>query len=76
MTQAAIPLIAETTGTLWKIVAQPGTPQSRGAELFILESMKMEIAVEAEMDGAIEAYLVEQGEPVTEGQVIAHFIPR
>lgn len=75
MTQNPIPLVAETTGTLWKIVAQPGTPQSKGAELFVLESMKMEIAVEADMDGTIVSYLVEQGEAIEEGQVIAHFIP-
>lgn len=75
MTQPAIPIIAETTGTLWKIVAQPGVHQTAGAELFVLESMKMEIPVEADVSGHVASYLLAEGEMVEEGQTVAHFIP-
>lgn len=75
MTQPAIPIIAETTGTLWKIVAQPGVHQTAGAELFVLESMKMEIPVEADVSGHVASYHLAEGEMVEEGQTVAHFIP-
>ncbi|MCI0148875.1 acetyl-CoA carboxylase biotin carboxyl carrier protein subunit [Paraburkholderia sediminicola] len=70
-----MPIIAETTGTLWKIVAQPGVHQVVGAELFVLESMKMEIPVEAQVSGRIASYLLVEGEMVEDGQTVAHFIP-
>jgi acetyl-CoA carboxylase biotin carboxyl carrier protein len=75
MAQQAIPLIAATTGTLWKIIAQPGDAVPAGAELFVLESMKMEIPVDAEAAGHIEAYHVAEGDVVEEGQTIASFVP-
>lgn len=75
MTKPSISLIAETTGTLWKIIAQPGESVSAGAELFVLESMKMEIPIEAEVAGCIEAYHATEGQVVEEGQTVATFIP-
>lgn len=75
MTKQPVPIVAETTGSLWKIVAQPGEHQSAGAELFVLESMKMEIPVEAEAAGTIHEYRVAEGDVVEEGQVVATFIP-
>ncbi|MDP9651579.1 acetyl-CoA carboxylase biotin carboxyl carrier protein subunit [Paraburkholderia caledonica] len=75
MTKAPIPILAETTGSLWKIVAQPGEHHDAGAELFVLESMKMEIPVEAECAGTIHEYHVAEGNVVEEGQPIATFIP-
>ncbi len=71
----ALPIVAETTGTLWKIVAAPNVAQSRDATLVIIESMKMEIPVEAPADGYVASYLVDEGEPVEEGQVLGAFIP-
>jgi acetyl-CoA carboxylase biotin carboxyl carrier protein len=75
MRKLSIPLIAETTGTLWKITAQPGEQVSTAAELFVLESMKMEIPVEAEAAGCIGAYHISEGQVVEEGQTIATFNP-
>jgi acetyl-CoA carboxylase biotin carboxyl carrier protein len=75
MTKEAIPILAETTGSLWKIVAHPGEHHAAGAELFVLESMKMEIPVEAEVAGTIHEYHVAEGDVVEEGQVVATFIP-
>lgn len=75
MARQSIPLVAAITGTLWKIIAQLGDAVSAGAELFVLESMKMEISVEAEAAGHIEVYHVAEGDVVEEGQTIAIFVP-
>jgi acetyl-CoA carboxylase biotin carboxyl carrier protein len=75
MTKIPIPILAETTCSLWKILARPGERHAAGAELFVLESMKMEIPVEAEVAGAIHEYHVEEGDVVEEGQIVATFIP-
>lgn len=75
MTKPPIAIVAETTGSLWKIVAQPGEHLAAGAELFVLESMKMEIPVEADVAGTIHEYHVAEGDVVEEGQVVATFIP-
>lgn len=73
--QKSLPIVAETTGTLWKIVASPGVAQTRDSTLAIIESMKMEIPVEAPADGYIAEYHVAEGDPVEEGQVLGSFVP-
>jgi len=75
MTKPPISIVAETTGSLWKIVAQPGEHHEAGAELFVLESMKMEIPVEADVSGTVNEYHVAEGDIVEEGQVVATFTP-
>ncbi|MBB2930543.1 acetyl-CoA carboxylase biotin carboxyl carrier protein subunit [Paraburkholderia silvatlantica] len=74
MTQNSTPLTADATGTLWKIIAQSGEVVSAGAELFVLESMKMEIPFEAQMAGHIDVYHAAEGDVVEEGQTVATFI--
>jgi len=44
---------AHITGTVWKIEKKPGDPVSAGDVLVILESMKMEMPVEAPEDGKV-----------------------
>lgn len=75
MQASPVSIIAETTGTLWKIVAAPNAAQSRDATLVIIESMKMEIPVEAPADGHVVEYLVNEGDVVEEGQVLGTFMP-
>jgi len=65
---------ADTSGTLWKIVAQPNAPQAAGAPLAIIESMKMEIPVESPFAGFVSQFLVEEGSSVEEGEVIALYV--
>ncbi|MDM9558064.1 MULTISPECIES: biotin/lipoyl-binding carrier protein [Bordetella] len=62
---------SEVVGSVWKIQCQVGQRINQGDELITLESMKMEIPVEAAASGVIGAILVEEGQPVEEGQVVA-----
>ena len=58
-------------GTAWKIVVAVGDTVAEGDDVMILESMKMEIPVEAEAGGVIASIDVAEGEAVAEGQVLA-----
>lgn len=58
---------AHITGTVWKIEVKPGDAVEEGTVVVILESMKMEMPVEAEDSGKVTEILVKEGEAVTEG---------
>ncbi len=58
---------AHITGTVWKIEIKPGDKVEEGTVVVILESMKMEMPVEAEEEGTVEEILVTEGAAVTEG---------
>lgn len=62
---------SEITGSLWKLVKTPGDPVSEDEPIMVLESMKMEIPVLADAPGRVKEVLVKEGDPVTEGQVVA-----
>jgi biotin carboxyl carrier protein len=62
---------AEMVANVWKIVVEPGARVSEGDPLVILESMKMEIPVEAPVGGTVRELRVEEGGVVQEGDVIA-----
>ncbi len=62
---------SEIAGKVWKIEAPAGTAVEEDDPVIILESMKMEIPVEAPADGKIIQVLVEEDELVSEGQVVA-----
>ncbi|MGE0807239.1 MAG: acetyl-CoA carboxylase biotin carboxyl carrier protein subunit [Burkholderiaceae bacterium] len=64
-------IISEVTGSVWKIEAAVGQRVSLGQSIVIVESMKMEIPVEAPADGVITVIRVEEGQPVAEGQTVA-----
>jgi acetyl-CoA carboxylase biotin carboxyl carrier protein len=59
---------AHITGTVWKIEVKPGDSVAEGTTVVILESMKMEMPVEAEDEGEVEEILIKEGQSVTEGQ--------
>lgn len=58
---------AHITGTVWKIEVKPGDSVEEGTTVVILESMKMEMPVEAEDSGTVDEILVSEGQAVTEG---------
>ena len=53
---------------IWKILVKPGDSVQVGDPLIILESMKMEIEVEAPFSGTIETLLCQPGQSITAGQ--------
>lgn len=58
------------TGTVWKVHVEPGATVGEGDVVVVLESMKMEIPVEAEQAGTIIEVRVIEGQMVTEQQVL------
>ncbi|NJK90103.1 MAG: acetyl-CoA carboxylase biotin carboxyl carrier protein subunit [Myxococcales bacterium] len=62
---------AHITGTVWKIEVKPGDRVSEGDTLVILESMKMEMPVEADDEGTVKEVRVQEGQAVSEGDVLA-----
>ena len=62
---------AHITGTVWKIECAGG-PDSieEGDTVVILESMKMEMPVEAEDAGTVKEILCEEGQAVNEGDTL------
>ncbi len=62
---------SEVTGNVWKVLAEPGAAVAAGDVIMILESMKMEIPVEAPVAGTVAEILVAPEEQVEEDQVLA-----
>jgi urea carboxylase len=58
-------------GSVWQVRAKVGVRVARGDTLVVLESMKMEIAIEAPVDGTVVELLVGEGRAVTPGQPLA-----
>jgi acetyl-CoA carboxylase biotin carboxyl carrier protein len=61
---------AHITGTVWKIEVREGEKVAEGQVCVILESMKMEMPVEAPRAGAVEKIHVREGQAVGEGDVL------
>ncbi|MCY3670541.1 MAG: biotin/lipoyl-binding protein [Alphaproteobacteria bacterium] len=68
---AAVPVLSEIPGTVFKIEAEVGDEVAEEDPVVILESMKMEIPVGAPAAGRVAEILVEEGEAVEEGQEVA-----
>jgi biotin carboxyl carrier protein len=62
---------SELNAIVWKIEASAGASVNDGDILIILESMKMEIPVTAPRAGTVQTILVNEGEQVVDGQVLA-----
>ncbi len=61
---------AHITGTVWKIEVAVGDEVELDQEVVILESMKMEMPVEAEDSGKVAEIRCEEGQSVSEGDVL------
>jgi biotin carboxyl carrier protein len=64
-------VLAEMVANVWKIVVAQGDHVDEGDTICILESMKMEIPVEATAAGTVSEINVSEGGVVQEGDVIA-----
>ena len=62
---------AHITGVVFQIPVKPGDAVAAGDPVIVLESMKMEIPVEAPRAGSIEEIRVEEGQTVQEGDTLA-----
>ena len=62
---------SEVTGNVWKIEVKEGDVVEEEDVIMILESMKMEIPVEAPCAGKISKILVSEKDPVKEDQIVA-----
>ena len=68
-------VLAEMVANVWKVLVTPGDAVEDGDTLCILESMKMEIPVEATAAGKVAGVNVSEGGVVQEGDVIATIDP-
>jgi acetyl-CoA carboxylase biotin carboxyl carrier protein len=62
---------AQIAGNVWKIEAEIGAEVELEDTLLIIESMKMEIPVEAPCAGRVAELRVREGESIEEGAVLA-----
>jgi acetyl-CoA carboxylase biotin carboxyl carrier protein len=62
---------AHITGTVWKIEKQKGDAVAEGDTIIILESMKMEMPVEAPCAGTVADIKIKEGQAVNEDQILA-----
>ena len=68
---AKIEVTSEVTGNVWKIQAKVGDVLAEEDVIMILESMKMEIPVEAPVAGKLVELLVAEKDSVDKDQVVA-----
>jgi urea carboxylase len=61
-------VVSQVSGGVWSILAQSGTAVKAGEALMVIESMKMEITVDAPRDGIVHQVLCKEGQMVTAGQ--------
>jgi acetyl-CoA carboxylase biotin carboxyl carrier protein len=61
---------AHITGSIWKVECAVGDSIAVGDEVMIIESMKMEMPVEAEDAGTVTEIRVAEGDSVEEGDVL------
>lgn len=64
-------VLAHITGTVWKVEVSTGSRVQEGDPVVVLESMKMELPVEAPCAGRVTEIRVAPGQSVEEGMVVA-----
>lgn len=66
----AVEVRAHITGTVWKILVREGDAVAEEQQVAILESMKMEMPLEAPRAGTVEKIHAAEGQAVEEGDLI------
>jgi acetyl-CoA carboxylase biotin carboxyl carrier protein len=61
---------SEVAGSIWKIEVAVGQKVAQGDALIIIESMKMEIPVEAPASGTVAEIRVAEGDRIDEGAIV------
>mgnify|MGYP001039970286 CR=1 FL=1 len=62
---------SSVAGAVWKLACALGDSIQSGDTLFIAESMKMEIEVQSNVSGTVSKLLVEPGQQIKPGQMVA-----
>ena len=62
---------AQIAGSVWKVEKSAGDSVEKEDVLLIIESMKMEIPVEAPCDGVLREIRVAEGDSIEEGAILA-----
>jgi acetyl-CoA carboxylase biotin carboxyl carrier protein len=57
-------IVSPMAGTVWKILKSVGDTVEYGEQVVILESMKMEIPIDADNQGVVTKVLVQEGDIV------------
>jgi urea carboxylase len=74
--EGAEPVESPVAGSVWKIlIAEVGQQVEAGETLAVLESMKMEIKVEAPISGTLSVCLCKEGQAVQPGQALFGMTP-
>jgi acetyl-CoA carboxylase biotin carboxyl carrier protein len=68
---AQLEIESEVQGNVWKVLVSEGDSVSAGQVLLIIESMKMEIPVEAPAAGRVAAMKVAEEQAVEEDELLA-----
>ncbi|PRA48323.1 MULTISPECIES: acetyl/propionyl/methylcrotonyl-CoA carboxylase subunit alpha [Pseudomonas] len=63
-------LTAPMNGSIVRVLVEPGQKVEAGAQLVVLEAMKMEHSIRAPQDGVIKALYCQEGEMVNEGSAL------
>jgi urea carboxylase len=61
---------SHVSGSVWKLLVTSGSRVKSGDPLLIVESMKMEVVIEAVSDGSVVEVLLEEGGSVLPGQAL------
>ena len=62
---------AELAGTVWKVEAKVGDALEEEDVIMIMESMKMEIPIEADAAGVVASLAVAEGDTIADRQLLA-----
>ncbi len=62
-------------GSIWKLLVKAGQRVSKGEVVAIVESMKMEIAIESPVDGTVLEVVAAEGKPIAPGQPVVVVTP-
>jgi biotin carboxyl carrier protein len=63
-------VVSEVAGNVWQVEVKVGQAVTDGETLMVIESMKMEIPVEAPHAGTVAELRVNKGDPVEEGTIL------
>ena len=66
----SVDICSEMTGTVWKVLVEPGQRVEEGDTVVLIEAMKMEIPVVAMDAGTVAEILVAKGDMVADGDPV------